>query len=100
LAGNPPKAHGASCQPLSTDTKHVCILLQIFKKGKEDMLKKVSKSGVLYILIAILFMAGAIGKTITEDPVVIAMQWGCAVIFASVGISLLIKFVKPETASK
>jgi hypothetical protein len=64
------------------------------------MLKKVSKSGMLYILAAILFTASAMGKTITDAPAVIAMQWGCAVIFAFLGIALVIKSVKPKSASK
>jgi hypothetical protein len=63
-------------------------------------MKKIFKSGVLYILIAILFIAGAAGKTISKDPAVIAMLWACATIFVSLGTSYLIKFVRPKTHFK
>ena len=50
------------------------------------MLKKISVAGVLYLLIAVLFALGAISKTISNDSVVIVMQWFCAVVFAEVSI--------------
>jgi hypothetical protein len=37
------------------------------------MLKRIFESGTLYICVAILFVVGAVGKTISENPVVIAM---------------------------
>ena len=64
------------------------------------MLKKIFESGALYLFAAILFMASAAGKTISENPAVIAMQWGCALIFAILSISCLITFVKPKTRFK
>jgi hypothetical protein len=64
------------------------------------MLKKIFKSGAFYILIAILFIASAVGKTISENPAVITLQWGCALIFAMLGIRHLIIFVKPRTRFK
>ena len=63
-------------------------------------MKTIFESGALYILIALLFIASAIGKTISENPAVITMQWVCAVIFAFLGLSRLIEFVKPKTRFK
>jgi len=64
------------------------------------MLKKIFESGAPYLLIAILFMASAAGKTISESPSVIVMQWGCAIIFVFLGLSRLIKSVTPKTRFK
>jgi hypothetical protein len=64
------------------------------------MLKKIFESGWFYIFVAILFMTGAVGKTISENPAVIAMQWGCVLFFAFLGIWRLSKFIKPKTRFK
>ncbi len=50
------------------------------------MLKKISVAGILYLVVAALFALGAISKTISNDSIVITMQWFCAVIFAGVGV--------------
>jgi hypothetical protein len=64
------------------------------------MLKKILESGAFYIFVAILFMASAAGKTISESPSVILMQWGCALIFVFLGFARLIKSVTPKTRFK
>jgi hypothetical protein len=64
------------------------------------MLKKIFESGMFYILVAILFMASAVGRTISENPAVINMQWGCVLLFALLGIWRLSKFIKPKTRFK
>jgi hypothetical protein len=50
------------------------------------MLKKGFTSGAIYLLIAVLFAIGAINKTISNDSIVLAMQWFCAVIFFVIGV--------------
>ena len=50
------------------------------------MLKKNFVYGVLYLLIAGVFALGAIGKTISNDSMVVAMQWFCTVVFIGVSI--------------
>ena len=55
------------------------------------MSKKVLYYGVLYFLLAILFAIGAIGKTISDNSTVLAMQWFCAFIFALMGVMQLRK---------
>ena len=64
------------------------------------MLKNIPESGALYILIAIFFMAGAAWKTISENPAVIALQWGCAVLFVCLGVWRLTQFLRPKTRFK
>jgi hypothetical protein len=49
-------------------------------------MKKNSKLGVIYILIASLFTLSAVTKTISDDSIVLAMQWVCAIVFAGMGI--------------
>jgi len=55
------------------------------------MLKKGFYYGIMYLLIAILFAIGAIGKTISDNSTVLAMQWFCAFIFAVIGVLQLRK---------
>jgi hypothetical protein len=55
------------------------------------MLKKSFYYGIMYFLIAILFAIGAIGKTISDDSTVLAMQWFCAFVFAVMGVLQLRK---------
>jgi hypothetical protein len=64
------------------------------------MLKKIFEFWAVYILVAILFMASAAGKTISESPSVSLMQWGCALIFAFLGLLRLIKSMRPKTRFK
>jgi hypothetical protein len=64
------------------------------------MVKKIFESGWLYIFVAILFVTGAVGKTIRENPAVSTMQWGCVLLFALLGIWRLSKFIKPKTRFK
>lgn len=45
-------------------------------------MKKLYDTGAVFMLIAVLFAASAIYKTITSDPIVIALQWFCAAGFA------------------
>jgi hypothetical protein len=53
---------------------------------KNSMLKKISVSGGLYLLAAVLFALGTIGKTVSNDSTIIAIQWFCAVVFAGASI--------------
>jgi hypothetical protein len=46
---------------------------------------------LLYFVIALLFILGALFKTISDDPIVVTMQWFGAVVFAGLGILKLIK---------
>jgi len=55
------------------------------------MLKKGFYYGIMYLLIAVLFAIGAIGKTISDNSTVLAMQWFCAFIFAVIGVLQLRK---------
>lgn len=55
------------------------------------MLKKGFYYGIMYLLIAILFAVGAIGKTISDNSTVLAMQWFCAFVFAVIGVLQLRK---------
>jgi len=48
-------------------------------------MKKIFRSGSLYILIAVLFALGAVNKAISDNSFVIALQWICALIFAVLG---------------
>ena len=50
------------------------------------MLKKNFMMGGLSMLIAGLFFFGAIGKTISDDPTVLALQWFCAAVFLGLGM--------------
>jgi hypothetical protein len=45
----------------------------------------------MYFLIALLFAIGAIGKTISDNSTVLAMQWFCAFVFAVMGVLQLRK---------
>jgi hypothetical protein len=58
---------------------------------KITMLKKGFYYGIMYLLIAILFAIGAIGKTISDNSTVLAMQWFCAFVFAVIGVLQLRK---------
>jgi hypothetical protein len=49
-------------------------------------MKKMINPGVIYLLIAILFAIGAVGKTISADPGVIVLQWFCAGVCTLTGI--------------
>ena len=49
------------------------------------MIKKIYKPGAMYFLVAILFVVSAVGKTISSDSVVIALQWFCAIVFTVAG---------------
>lgn len=55
------------------------------------MLKKGFYYGIMYLLIAILFAIGAIGKTISDNSTVLAMQWFCTFVFAVIGVLQLRK---------
>ena len=50
------------------------------------MVKRILDSSVLYLLISILFAMGAIGKTVSEDQLVVDLQWICAIGFALIGL--------------
>jgi hypothetical protein len=52
----------------------------------ENMKNKNIILGILYILIAVLFAIGALAKTISDDSIVLAIQWFCAVVFAGLGV--------------
>jgi threonine/homoserine/homoserine lactone efflux protein len=49
-------------------------------------MKKNSKLGVIYILIAALFALSAVTKTISNHSIVLAMQWLCAIVFVVLGV--------------
>jgi hypothetical protein len=55
------------------------------------MLKKAFYYGIIYFLMAILSAIGAIGKTISNDSTVLAMQWFSAFVFAVMGVVQLRK---------
>jgi hypothetical protein len=61
------------------------LALQRKTKDKASM-KKMINPGVIYLLIAVLFAIGAIGKTISADPGVLVLQWICAGVFTLTGI--------------
>lgn len=46
---------------------------------------------LMYFLIAVLFILGALFKTISNDPIVVGMQWFGALAFTGLGIYQLIK---------
>jgi hypothetical protein len=50
------------------------------------MVKKIYESGLIYLLISILFALGAIFKTISDDPLIVDIQWICAIMFALMGL--------------
>jgi hypothetical protein len=50
------------------------------------MVKRILNSSGMYLLISILFAMGAIGKTVSKDPLVLDLQWICAIVFASIGL--------------
>jgi hypothetical protein len=54
-------------------------------------MKKIFRSGTLYLLIAVLFALGALNKTISDNSFVTALQWMCALIFAVLGFLQLRK---------
>jgi hypothetical protein len=64
------------------------------------MLKKIFGSGIFYIVVAVLFMASASRKTITDDPIVVNALWFCAFVFIALGISQLRKSLMPKTRFK
>ena len=49
-------------------------------------MKKNFVMGGLSILVAGVFLFGAVGKTISNDPTVIVLQWFCAAVFLGLGI--------------
>ena len=55
------------------------------------MVKMIFKSGALYFLVAILFAISAIDKTISNDSIVIVIQWFCAIVFTVAGFWKIIK---------
>ena len=50
------------------------------------MVKKFFDSGMIYLLISIVFAISAIFKTVSADPLVIDIQWICAIAFALLGL--------------
>ncbi len=50
---------------------------------------------LLYFLIAVLFILGALYKTVSDDPIVVDIQWFGAVVFFGLGILKLIKEKTP-----
>jgi hypothetical protein len=64
------------------------------------VLKQASMSGIVYLIIAVFFMTSAIGRTISNDAIIINVQWFCSVVFASLGIWHLSKSAKPKTRFK
>ena len=64
------------------------------------MTNKVFYYGIMYLLIAILFAIGAIGKTISDNSTVLAMQWVCAFVFAVMGILRLRKKTAEQLANE
>lgn len=50
------------------------------------MVKRILDSSRMYLLISILFAIGAIFKTISDNPLVVDLQWICAIAFALIGL--------------
>jgi hypothetical protein len=50
------------------------------------MIKWLFDSGGLYLLISILFALSAIFKSVSADPLVVNIQWLCAIVFALAGL--------------
>jgi hypothetical protein len=49
------------------------------------VLKKSLDSGVLYFAIGLLFILGAVFKSISNNSIVLAIQWFCAMVFIILG---------------
>jgi hypothetical protein len=60
-------------------------------------MKSVPMPAILYLVVAVLFVASAGGKTISHDVTIINMQWFCAIVFALLGVWRLSKFVRSKT---
>jgi hypothetical protein len=63
-------------------------------------MKQILVSAIFYFVVAVLFMASATGKTISNDSIVINVQWFCAIVFALLGVWRLSKPLKPKTRFK
>jgi hypothetical protein len=50
------------------------------------MFKKLFDFGIIYFLVAVLFVIAAISKTISNNSTVLASLWFCVIVFAFLGV--------------